>query len=107
MAKIIKSPHGNCYIDVSDKAVALYETSALSLYQVYMDGDTVQMVAPIWTSEELYDALDKNVLICIEIDRVQPEENTCVEMTSWEKADKIQHDGYVYVRSADLKFCNQ
>jgi hypothetical protein len=30
----------------------------------------------------------------------------CVEISSWEAADKINLNGYVYVRSADLKFCN-
>lgn len=35
-----------------------------------------------------------------------PDENGCIEMTSWEKAEKITLNGYVYVRSADLTFCN-
>ena len=33
-------------------------------------------------------------------------EKGCIEMSSWEKADKITLNGYVYVRSADLTFCN-
>jgi len=35
-----------------------------------------------------------------------PDEKGCIELTSWEKAEKVTLNGYVYVRSADLTFCN-
>jgi hypothetical protein len=35
-----------------------------------------------------------------------PDEQGCIELTSWEKAEKVTLNGYVYVRSADLTFCN-
>ena len=38
------------------------------------------------------------------IDKI--EEKECVELSSWKAADKVTLNGYVYVRSADLKFCN-
>lgn len=35
-----------------------------------------------------------------------PDDKGCIELTSWEKAEKVTLNGYVYVRSADLTFCN-
>ena len=59
-----------------------------------------------------FNTLDNLIEDAIQMDRdirlehLRRGNNTCIEASSWETADKINFKGYIYVRSADLKFCN-
>jgi hypothetical protein len=108
---LIKSREGFVWLEVTDKARKIYESQAFELFHVWRyDGKTFRM--PIENEEDLEYALStpfpatEHHSVCIEIgDDGVDKRLDFVTLESWENADKIQHNGFIYVRYADLSFC--
>ena len=112
MGTIIIKPSENCvWLDVTEKAKQVFESGAFKLYHVWrIDGMTRR--APINTEYDLRVVLDRiggialSHSICIDItEHVENGKAEFVTLPSWESADKIQHNGYIYVRYSDLLIC--
>lgn len=106
---LIKSQEGFVWLDVTDKAKRVFDSRCFELFHVWKSGDkTFRM--PIETEEELKCALDTSFptseqhSICIEVGDGNKKLDFVV-LESWDNADKIQHNGFIYVRYADLSFC--
>jgi|APGre2960657468_1045069.scaffolds.fasta_scaffold109918_2 hypothetical protein len=107
---LIKSQEGFVWLEVTDKARKIYESQAFELFHVWrVDGKVFRI--PIGSVDDLNDALDTSFptseqhSICIEVGDDTGQKIDFVTLESWDEADKIQHNGYIYVRYADLSFC--
>ena len=97
MQKFFKSSDGLMYMDVSAKAFAIYDTKIFDLYAVWQKEDNVYRI-PITEREDIQIAFDYHKFICIEV----PYKCQC-NVDKWADADKIIHDGYIYVRYSDIR----
>jgi len=97
MQKFFKSSDGLMYMDVSAKAFAIYDTKIFDLYAVWQKEDNVYRI-PITERDDIQVALDYHKFICIEV----PYKCQC-NVDKWADADKIIHDGYIYVRYSDIR----
>lgn len=108
---LIKSREGFVWLEVTDKARQIFDSKAFELFHVWRnDGKTFRI--PIGDEVELDYALKESFpaseqhSICIEVgDDGESKKLDFVTIDSWEEADKIQHNGFIYVRYADLSFC--
>jgi len=108
---LIKSREGFVWLEVTEKARRIFNSQTFELYHVWRyDGKTFRM--PIEDEKDLDYALDTSFptteqhSICIEVgDDGEGKKLDFITLDSWEEADKIQHNGYIYVRYADLSFC--
>ena len=104
---LIKSKEGFVWLDVTDKAQKILESGAFELFHVWKQGDKTFRL-PIENERDLNEALNtpfpitEHHAVCIE---VEGRKLDFVTLESWESADKIQHNGFIYVRYADLSFC--
>jgi hypothetical protein len=108
MEKLIKSQDGYLWMDITDKAQAVFETGLFNLQAVWSkeNEEDVLMRMPIDGQEELNIALQLGRSICIYAGRVSESISLgFVTQDSWTAADKISHDGNIYVRFKDLVFC--
>lgn len=91
------------WCDVTDKARELLRLNIFQLFAVWeRDGSTFRI--PITDETELEYCLGNMYSVCIELSD-QSERMRFVTVNSWNEADKITHNGHVYVRYADLSFC--
>lgn len=93
---------GDIYMDVTDKATMMWIGVGLELFMVWQHGGRIHAI-PIQSYEELTHAIDTERKVCIKIgttDQLATLVN--VNPENFERADKIIHDGYVYVRYNDL-----
>jgi hypothetical protein len=112
MTDIVITPSGSSiWLNVTDKAEQVFKSGAFKLFHVWrVDGTTHR--APINTEYDLRVVLDivgdikHSNSICIDItENVDAGSVEFVTLPSWEAADKIQHNGYIYVRYTDLLLC--
>jgi hypothetical protein len=96
--KILQTEEGFLWGVVTDKAVDFWELNLGALYVLYEDG-TEAMVETIADIEE---ALSNDMDIAIEIGYVEQKIRGRVD---WETADKKIIDGFVYIKSTDILFC--
>ena len=102
MKKIIKSSDGKIYLNVTDKATALFHTHAFDMYAVWEKSGTTFRI-PIMEKQELDYALQNEKSVCIEVADIEDLINLIpMKPEKWEQADKVLHDGYIYIRYADL-----
>lgn len=105
MSKLIKSDDGFIWLDVTDKAVEVYATGLFPLYNVWNSGSHTFRI-PIEDIIDLDYALNNKSMVCIEVGNIKEGKSLdFVTIESWDSADKITHDGHVYVRYKDLSFC--
>jgi len=105
MSKIIQSREGFVWLDVTPKANKIFFSKLFPLYLVWRDNEKTLRI-PILDEIDLDYAMGINGMICIEVgDTKDSEAIDFVTLNSWESADKITHNGYVYVRYNDLTFC--
>lgn len=108
---LIRSREGFVWLEVTDKAKKIFDSQAFELFHVWRyDGKTFRI--PIADETELKYALEtpfpanEHHSVCIEVgDDSENKKLDFVTLASWEEADKIQHNGFIYVRYADLSFC--
>ena len=108
MDKLIKSQDGYVWIDVTDKAQSVFDTGLFNLQAVWSkeNEEDVLMRTPVDTQTELNLFLQQGKHICIYGGRVSDSISLgFVTQDSWTAADKITHEGNVYVRFKDLVFC--
>jgi hypothetical protein len=108
MEKIIKSHDGYVWIDVSDKAQEIFDSNLFELQAVWLlEGEEdVLMRIPIESNYELNYALTSNKKVCIYAGRLLDSISLgFITQDSWTAADKISHEGNIYVRFKDLVFC--
>lgn len=102
MKKIIKSSDGKVYLNVTDKADALFATHAFNMFAVWEKGESTLRI-PIIDKHELQFALENDKAVCIEIASLEDLINLLpMKPEKWESADKVLHNGYIYIRYADL-----
>lgn len=95
MKKFLKSMDDMLYMNVTDKAQALF--GIFDLFVLWEKGDTTYRL-PVTSGDELRFALTQpEKFICIEIGNVPP-----ARKLNWERADTITHNGYIYVKYNDL-----
>lgn len=97
MRKFFKTTDGLSFMDVSDKAFAIFDHNLFDLYALWQKGETTYRI-PITERGDIQVALDYHKSICIEVP------NLCqCNVDKWADADKITHNGYIYVRYSDIK----
>ena len=101
--KIVKSSDGMLWLDVTDKAEKLFKADLFQLFLVWKVEEKTLRI-PIDDEDDLKFALKSDGIICL---IVEGDVSDIIDITkdSWEKADKISHNGFIYVRYADLIFC--
>ena len=84
-------------MDVTKKAYKILEEDLFDLHAVWQkEGRTYKI--PIHDKDDIDIAIQYGKYICIEVGQ------TCqCNQDIWADADKIIHDGYVYVRYSDIK----
>lgn len=97
MRKSFKTTDGLTFMDVSDKAFAIFDYKLFDLHAVWQKGDTTYRI-PITERDDIQVALDYHKFICIEV----PSLCQC-NVDKWSDADKILHNGYIYVRYSDIR----
>jgi hypothetical protein len=101
--KIVKSSDGMLWLDVTDKAEKLFKADVFQLFFVWeSEGKTLRI--PIDDEDDLKYALNNKGIICLIIEG-DVSDVTDITKDSWESADKISHNGFIYVRYSDLIFC--
>jgi hypothetical protein len=108
---LINTKEGFLWLDVTDKAKKIFDSGAFELFHVWKtDGKTFRI--PIEDEQDLDYALStpfpatEHHSICIEVgDNQDGKKIDFVTVESFSEADKIQHNGFIYVRYADLSFC--
>lgn len=105
MSKIIQSKEGFIWLDVTEDANKIFFCNLFNLFLVWeKDGNTFRV--PIEDEIDLDYAIEIGGRICIEIGNSSGSDKIeFVTRDSWNSADKITHNGYVYVRYNDLSFC--
>ena len=96
--KILQTEEGFLWGVVTDKAVDMWELGLYPLYVLYENG-TEGMVETIADIEE---AFSNGMDIAIEIGYVEQKIKGKVD---WETADKKIIDGFMYIKSTDILFC--
>lgn len=97
MQKFFKTTDGAVYMDVSSKAFTIYDTKIFDLYGVWEKEGNIYRI-PITDREDVQTCFDYHKFICIEV----PYRCHC-NTDRWADADKIVHNGFVYVRYSDIK----
>lgn len=105
MSKIIQSKEGFIWLDITEDANKIFFSNLFSLFLVWQkEGNTFRI--PITDEMDLDYAVQVGGKICIEIGSANGSDKIeFVTRDSWNAADKITHNGYVYVRYNDLSFC--
>ena len=102
MRNLIKSMDGKIFLNVTDKAETLFSTQAFNMYAVWEKADATLRI-PIQDKHELQFALENDKAVCIEIASLEDLVNLLpMKPEKWELADKVLHNGYIYIRYADL-----
>lgn len=99
----IVSTDGELFLEVTDRARDIYSSKLFDLYEVWeKDGVTHKFL--ISNIKDLMRACDTDHAICIYGGRLD-EDRLLITRVSWDMADKITKEGFVYVRYNDLRFC--
>ena len=101
--KIVKSSDGMLWLDVTDKAEKLFKADLFQLFLVWKVEEKTLRI-PIDDEDDLKFALKSEGIICLIVEG-DVSDITDITKDSWEKADKISHNGFIYVRYSDLIFC--
>ena len=97
MQKFFKAMDGMLYMDVSSKAFKIFDANIFDLFILWEKGERTFKI-PLMERDEIQVAFDFGKSVCIE---VCP---TCsCGVDKWSDADKIIHNGFVYVRYSDIK----
>jgi hypothetical protein len=97
MQKFFKTLDGIQYMDVTPKAYKIFDEKLFDLHAVWQKEDKTYKI-PIQDKEDIDIAIQYGKYVCIEIGK------TCqCGHDRWADADKITHNGYVYVRYSDIK----
>lgn len=103
--RLINSSDGMTWMDVTDMAKEVFNSGLFKLYEFYENGDTTVRI-PIGSSEHLIMVLNGDRSVVIKVGQGRPiQSEETITKESWNLADKIQHNGFIYVRYTDLKFC--
>lgn len=105
MDRLIRSKSGSIWMDVTDRAKELFNSGVLDLYEFYETKDTT-IHTPIRQSDRLLQVLDSDSRVCLFVGMgTHPSIIEEVTVESWQMADKISHNGFIYVKYSDLRFC--
>lgn len=101
--KLIKTTDGRIWMDVTQESYAL--PRVFTLHYLFEKQNYTECL-PVRDLEHHNQILKDKGTITIYVGEL-PNMNTIDHVTaeSWEQADKIQHDGFIYVRYSDLRFC--
>lgn len=104
MSKLIKSADGYVWMDVTEKALNVWETGIFEMHDLISIGNNV-ITSKIHNIEELSRASQLGHSICIPVGKLS-ESNSVgfLVSTTWDTADKITHEGHVYIRAKDILF---
>ena len=97
MEKFYKTIDGIHYMDVSEKAFAIFDCKLFDLYAIWEKDNEINRI-PITKRGDIQVAFDYHQTICIEV----PYNCSC-HAERWAEADKIVHNGFIYVRYSDIK----
>lgn len=103
--RLIISQDGTAWMDVTDMAKDVWNSGLFKLYEFFEKGSSMIRM-PIETDEHLLHVLNSENLVVVKVGKgipSNPDEQVTIE--SWREADKIQYNGFIYVRYADLRFC--
>ncbi len=94
---VFKTLDGMLCMDVTPKAYKIFDGKLFDLFAVWQKADKFFKI-PILEKDDIDVALNMGQYICIEVG------HACqCDRDRWADADKIVHDGYVYVRYTDIK----
>lgn len=97
MAKIFKTLDGMQCMDVSKKAYEIFDANLFDLYVVWEKGDKTYKL-PVTERTDIDFALQFKKFVCINTGPACQ-----CDIDRWSDADKIIHNGYLYVRYSDIK----
>jgi hypothetical protein len=102
MKKIFKTSDGRIYMNVTEKAEKLFSTHMFDLYVVWEKEDKTFRL-PVTDRQDIAVAMEYNKSIAIEIASIQDVIDLIpMRPDKWEKADKLLHNGFIYIRYDDL-----
>ncbi|QGH72889.1 MAG: hypothetical protein [Podoviridae sp. ctrTa16] len=100
--KLIKSKEGFVWLDVTEKALNVFESKLFELYGLSEFSDKI-ICHKITSIEDLKSASDNSHKICVPIGNIDDAKPSGVLVsTNWIGADKITHEGHVYIRAKDI-----
>jgi hypothetical protein len=104
--RLILGQSGAIYMDVTDQQVDIPEKLCDGRLFTEFRKEGYSEMIPIIEKEDMDRAMEAKQRIAIYVGSV-PDHGVINNVTieSWERADKIQHQGFVYVRYSDLRFC--
>lgn len=103
--RLITSSDGMTWMDVTDKAKEVFNAGLFRLYEFYENGETTVRI-PIESHEHLNMVLNADRSVVIKVGQGRPiQSEETITKESWNLADKISHNGFIYVRYTDLRFC--
>lgn len=94
---------GEVFIEVTDKAKEVFASGLFTMYEVW-EKDGVTHKYMLTNMIDLQRACDTNHAICIGGGMLNGD-RLLITRVSWDMADKITHDGFIYVRYSDIRFC--
>lgn len=97
MQKVFKTLDGILCLDVTTKAYKILDEKLFDLFAVWQKDDKTYKI-PIQDKDDIDIAIQYGKYICIEVGKAC---NCTVD--KWKDADKILHEGYIYVRYSDIK----
>lgn len=93
------------WMDVTDMAKEVFNSGLFRIYEFYENGDTIVRI-PIMSPEHLLMVLNADRSVVIKVGQGRPiQTEETITKESWNLADKISHNGFIYVRYTDLRFC--
>ena len=102
--RLIKSSDGFVWLDVTDRAREVFDLKLFRLFLLWQKEDKTLRI-PVENESEYDYAISSGNKICVYVGKMGDGSSDRVTIDSWDTADKLTHNGYVYVRYADLSFC--
>lgn len=101
--RTIVTANGDVFIEVTEKAKEVFATNLFDMYEVWeKDGITHKYL--LTNMVDLNRACDTEHAICVGGGKLS-DDRLLITTVSWDMADKITHDGFIYVRYSDIRFC--
>lgn len=99
---MIISNDGEVFMDVTKDADNVRKADLFTLYEVWEKDGKVHkyMITDI---NDFRRAVSTKHAICVLVGSLK-DKRTVITQSSWEGADKIMHEGFIYVKYSDLRF---
>lgn len=99
---MIISKDGEVFMEVTHMADQVRKADLFTLYEVWEKNGEVHKHL-LTDCADFERAKSTNHAICVDVGSLR-DRNALITQSSWEGADKIMHEGFIYVKYSDLRF---